>query len=266
MSDGTTRRYDLIVGADGVHSHVRDLVFGNSLQTFTGWRAWYIWIDKRFRTPAGMTEYLAPGRCLGIFDDGDRALAIFFAACPPDTPDDPTARIALLKNLFQNELRSLPGALDTTRDDEVMSTDLASVRLKRWVKGRVVLLGDAAHAFEPHTGLGASMAMEDAHVLAKEISGVSRDYSVDQALGNYEKKRQERVVVALHLNRKIRTLAFLRPKPMRALANLLIPCVPERLFTKSYFELFDQNELGDGNAEETHFGSSESTAPVQSSS
>jgi 2-polyprenyl-6-methoxyphenol hydroxylase-like FAD-dependent oxidoreductase len=262
LSEGRTKQYDLVVGADGVHSHVRDLAFGKSLQTFTGWRAWYVWIDARFRKPAGMTEFVGPGRCLGIFDDGDRALAIFFAAHPPKTPDDPAGRIALLKHIFQNELASLPGALDTARDDEVMSTDLAVVRIKRWVKGRVVLLGDAAHAFEPHTGLGASMAMEDAYVLANEVALASRTYPLEQALRNYETIRQERVAVALHLNWKIRTFAFIRSKPMRSIVNLLIPRMPENLFTKSYFKLFDRSERVHGNAERIHSDGRTSVEPL----
>jgi FAD-dependent urate hydroxylase len=248
LSDGRTEQYDLIVGADGVHSLVRELAFGKSLQTFTGWRAWYAWIDKRYRKPAGMTEFLAPGRCLGIFDDGDRALAIFFAACPPSTPDDPTRRIALLKNLFQQELACLPGALDTVRDDAVMSTDLASVRMKSWVKANVALLGDAAHAFEPHTGLGASMAMEDAYVLATEIWRVSSDYSLPKALNNYQTLRKPRVAIAQRLNWKIRTFAFLRSHWARSIANFLIPCVPQHPFTRSYFDLFDQNGVLDRQA------------------
>jgi 2-polyprenyl-6-methoxyphenol hydroxylase-like FAD-dependent oxidoreductase len=262
LSDGRSKQYELIVGADGVHSFVRELAFGKSLQTFTGWRAWYVWIDKRFRKPAGMTEFLGLGRCLGIFDDGDRALAIFFASCPPSTADDPAPRVALLKNLFHEELECLSGALDAVREDEVMSTDLATVGMKRWVKGNVVLLGDAAHAFEPHTGLGASMAMEDAYVLAEKIARVSSDYPLALALRNYEMLRKQRVAIAQRLNWKIHTFAFIRSPWARSIANLVIPCMPQQPFTRSYFDLFDEDDVLDSKTGENARPRSHSVAAV----
>jgi 2-polyprenyl-6-methoxyphenol hydroxylase-like FAD-dependent oxidoreductase len=124
----------------------------------------------------------------------------------------------------------------------VMSTDLASVQMKRWIQNRAVLLGDAAHAFEPHTGLGASMAMEDAYVLANEIALVTSQYPLTTALNNYQRLRQQRVAVAQRLNWKIRTFAFIRTKTMRSIANFLIPPMPQSLFTHSYFKLFDETE------------------------
>jgi 2-polyprenyl-6-methoxyphenol hydroxylase-like FAD-dependent oxidoreductase len=240
FSNGQTKQYDVVVGADGVHSLVREHAFGKSLQNFTGWRAWYVWIDKRFRT-AGMTEFLGPGRCVGIFDDGDRLLAIFFATCDPRESDDPSSRLAHLKKIFHHELATMPGALDGVSDDDVMSTDLASIHMKRWVQGRVVLLGDAAHAFEPHTGLGASMAMEDADALANELARFSTDAQLTAALNNFQNKRQKRVAIAQRLNRRIRMFAFIKSKPMRSLANLLIPHIPQGLYTKEYFTLFDHH-------------------------
>jgi hypothetical protein len=112
--------------------------------------------------------------------------------------------------LFAPELSCMPGALDGIGEDAIMVTDLASVQLTHWVRRRVVLLGDAAHAFEPHTGLGASMAMEDA-----------------------------RVALAQKLTRKIRSLAFIKSKAMRFAANRIIPFLPERLFLHDYFTLLD---------------------------
>ncbi len=65
------------------------------------------------------------------------------------------------------------------------------INLKNWYKGRVVLLGDAAHGFEPYGGIGGSMALEDGYILASELMQVSREYALSQALKNYETKRKK---------------------------------------------------------------------------
>src|SRR5262249_8676848 len=94
-------------------------------------------------------------------------------------------------------------ALDQPTDGEpVLCTDIQEVRQPRWVDGRVVLLGDAAHALAPDMGQGAGMAMEDAAVLAEELAEADRGArTLVAALARYEARRGPRVQVIADLSR-----------------------------------------------------------------
>jgi 2-polyprenyl-6-methoxyphenol hydroxylase-like FAD-dependent oxidoreductase len=242
LSDGSTATGDVLVGADGVHSFVRDCSFCSGLQKFFGWRAWYVGIDHRYQSPNGMVEYVGAGRCLSIFDDEDYTLTIFFAqrALGQDNGPDKAAQ---LKKLFHRELRHLPGCLDGIPDDRIMATDLARVDSNDWVRGRVVLIGDAAHAVEPHTGMGGAMAMEDAYVLAEQLA-TSAD--VATALNNYQRLRIPRIKVIRRLTKGIGMFAFMRSAVLRRAANLVIPYLPQSVYYSGYYRMLDESVVAAG--------------------
>ncbi|MGA2582676.1 MAG: NAD(P)/FAD-dependent oxidoreductase [Tepidisphaeraceae bacterium] len=259
------KEFDVIVGADGVHSDVRAAAFDSSPGRFTGWRAWYAWIDARFVERGTMTEYLGAGKSIALFDDGARTLAMFFAHLPPPpvlrgragvgaerrlATETPT--LALLRStrggeeirsVFASDLTLLPGVLDGLSDSDIMSTDVARVNLQNWVRDRFVLLGDAAHGFEPHTGMGASLAMEDAYVLAEELEKAANGQPLAKALGNYQVRRQPRVAIARRLNGRIDRLTFTRSRLGRRFADWAIPFIPAQAFLADYFQLFDEQVL-----------------------
>ena len=91
-----------------------------------------------------------------------------------------------------------------TSTDGVICTDLEEVHQVPWVRGRVALLGDAAHAISPGLGQGAGMAMEDAVVLADELRAASEGRTpLAEALGSYERRRRARVEQIGRLSRTI---------------------------------------------------------------
>ena len=78
------------------------------------------------------------------------------------------------------------------------------MRLDQWVRGRVVLLGDAVHAMTPNIGQGAGMAMEDAAVLAAELASAQRGAQrLEQALDNYLRRRKPRVDSVMQISREV---------------------------------------------------------------
>jgi 2-heptyl-3-hydroxy-4(1H)-quinolone synthase len=86
----------------------------------------------------------------------------------------------------------------------VLCTDIEEVRQDRWVEGRVVLLGDSAHALTPNMGQGAGMAMEDAAVLAEELARADRgEQALAAALGRYVARRRARVETIVRLSRLV---------------------------------------------------------------
>src|SRR5262249_3591598 len=101
----------------------------------------------------------------------------------------------------------------------------------------VVLVGDAAHGFEPFGGLGGSMALEDAYVLAAELSKMS---NVDRkelsgALARYQAIRKNRVREARKLTSPMQSWATIESPFWRNIVNQLAPIVPESWITRGYF-------------------------------
>ena len=145
-SDGETRRYDLVVGADGIHSTVRRLMFGESPTFDTGWGGWVWWADHGLVPHDTVTEYWGAGRFLGVYPTQRR---IGIVACGPVKDMDPNDRAGRRERILRHFaalegkagaiLHSLPGD-----EEELFFWPLADQRAASWVKGRVVLLGDAA--------------------------------------------------------------------------------------------------------------------------
>ena len=98
---------------------------------------------------------------------------------------------------------------------------MADIRAPRWVSDRVALVGDAAAAFLPTAGIGASMALESAAVLADELSRADARY-VPNALLLYERRRRRRVEAAQRHSRLLARLMFLRSPVLSALRNRAI--------------------------------------------
>jgi 2-polyprenyl-6-methoxyphenol hydroxylase-like FAD-dependent oxidoreductase len=214
-SDGETRTYDLVVGADGIHSGVRPLVFGDSAVYDTGWGGWVWWADPALLPHDTVTEYWGAGRFLGVYPTKQR---IGVVACGPVADLNPNERAGRREHILRHFaalegkagaiLHSLPGD-----DAELFFWKLADQRAAQWVKGRVVLMGDAAAAFLPTAGIGASMAMESAAVLADELSRAEHA-RLSYALRFYETRRRKRVEAAQDDSRHMARMMFIETAPL----------------------------------------------------
>jgi 2-polyprenyl-6-methoxyphenol hydroxylase-like FAD-dependent oxidoreductase len=237
FTDGTQERYDLVVGADGVHSFVRDLCFRQHVEYYVNWRAFYMWVDRSCARPRVVSQYVAPHQFMAVFDEGDKALIVMVAKMDHSMWDDPQQRIARLKLLFRDEPETIAQVVDKVAADEVFPTDLIEISLNRWHTRRVVLIGDAAHAFEPFAGLGGSMALEDAYVLAAELGKMPNRNREElaTALQRYEALRKHRVEQAHKITRRMQCWAAIESPFWRHVVNRAMPFVPESWITKSYF-------------------------------
>ena len=244
FSDGTEERFDLVVGADGVHSGVREMCFRKQVEYYINWRAFYTWVDRSCARPRVVSQYVAPHEFVAVFDEGDKALVVLVAKCDHALWDDPHQRAARLKLLFRDEPAIFPQVLDKALSDEIFPTDLIEVSLARWHTGRIVLLGDAAHGFEPFAGLGGSMALEDAYVLAAQLGRMSNGdgQELSAALDRYEALRKKRVRQARKITRRMQCWAAIESPLWRNIVNRVIPMVPESWITRGYFE-FMRHEI-----------------------
>jgi 2-polyprenyl-6-methoxyphenol hydroxylase-like FAD-dependent oxidoreductase len=193
FSDGTTGRFDLVIGADSIFSAVRDIAFphmGPALPTGQG--CWRISIKKPPEQDMGEFYFGAEAPC-GITICGADAVYLFLL-----TPHIERERFMDDEELF-TELKAHLAPFggnagwirdNMTRADWINYRPLAAViQPKPWSNGRVVLIGDAVHATTPHLASGAGMAVESGIVLAEELAGTE---SVEAALLAYQDRRFER--------------------------------------------------------------------------
>ncbi|MCB1055572.1 MAG: FAD-dependent monooxygenase, partial [Acidobacteria bacterium] len=194
FSDGSKEHYDLVVGADGLHSQVRHKVFGEQPYFHTGWGGWVWWADLATVPANTFVEHWGAGRFVGAYPTRDGA-GIFAGAPEGDSFEDPgPGRRERLRERFRGMGAMVDAWLDALPPDgtELFFWRLSDVRAHEWTRGRIVLLGDAAAGFLPTAGIGASMAMESAAVLADELSRTDAR-SVERALDLYVKRRRHRV-------------------------------------------------------------------------
>ena len=177
------RAFDLVVGADGLHSNVRSLAFGPE-SPFIRHLGLYLAI---FTTPndLGLDHWqlihAVPGKSVTFTSarENTEARAIFFFASPPLDYDhhDTRQQQDILASAFSTEQWEVPHLLKAMRHAPDFYFDSASqVRMDNWSAGRVTLLGDAGYCPSPLSGQGTSLALVGAYVLAGELQAAAGDH------------------------------------------------------------------------------------------
>ncbi len=170
FTDGASGAYDLVIGADGVHSAVRRLVFGGPQARLLGQVSWRYLVEGRTDI-AGWNGWLGGDRSfLALALGGGRVYC--YGDVRSSTADDPThGDRAAFGQLFSGFAEPVPSLLQgIARSGELHVAPIEEVWPPTWTKGRAVLIGDAAHASSPNMAEGASLAMEDALVLAELLA------------------------------------------------------------------------------------------------
>ncbi|HYW26843.1 MAG TPA: FAD-dependent monooxygenase [Terriglobales bacterium] len=200
-----TRRFALVVGADGLHSTVRRLAFGpdsSCLRPLALYNAWYTapadidlggWF-LMYNAPGGLVASARPGR-----DGGEIKASLSFRA-----EDDRYERIGRaaqqeeLERRFADAGWEVPRLLDAMgRADDFYFDSVGQVHLPEWSRGRVVLLGDAGYCPSPLSGLGTSLALVGAYVLVAELVAAGGDHRI--AFPRYQERLRAYVAQAMQL-------------------------------------------------------------------
>ncbi|SDL45386.1 2-polyprenyl-6-methoxyphenol hydroxylase [Glycomyces sambucus] len=186
------RRFDLVVGADGLHSNTRRLVFGpesayiNHLGTYLG-----VFSEENYlgmdRWQTWFNDGANGGVVMTVRDNAELRIFLGFASEPIEYDHrDTAAQKRLVAERVTGFGWEVPGFLERMADAEDFYFDsMAQINMDAWSHGRVVLLGDAAHCAAPTSGQGTSLALTGAYVLAYEL-GRTEDHAL--AFARYESR------------------------------------------------------------------------------
>lgn len=198
FTDGERAAYDVVVGADGIHSRMRALTFPEADPPHvTGQAVWRAMVDRS----GGLDASVSLGAMYMFYGPRNKTMAL--------PTSDHQVYIALVENLkdrtrppteelparLREHLSDYSGFLATLRDEIVEPSQVTWRELEvlllpsPWYRGRVILIGDAAHATTPHLASGAGIAIEDGIVLAEELA---RGDAVQAAFERFMVRRFER--------------------------------------------------------------------------
>ncbi|SFS52919.1 2-polyprenyl-6-methoxyphenol hydroxylase [Marininema halotolerans] len=191
LSNGHSLPCDLLVGADGIQSRTRSLTFGedpSSLHFLGYYTAAFILdkqgMDEKYRKSFYMLP--RPNRQISVYPIDEGRLATFFVYRSPRLEEPITREVTAreLRHHYGDLEWMVPELLSMVETaSDLYFDEVSQVRLPKWTKGRVVLIGDACQAVSLIAGQGASMAMAGAWVLSREIE---KEPNLFAALQNYE--------------------------------------------------------------------------------
>ena len=184
FSDSSSSEYDLVVGADGVHSTIRSLAFGSPPARYVGRASWRF-IAEGFPEIGDWTVMLGRGRAFLTVALGGGGVYCYADVNSSEAAD---ARGAEWRKLFVDFAEPVPRLLQHA--DDAYFAPIEEVVPPAWTARRVVLVGDAAHASSPNMAQGAAMALED--LVLADVLATSQD--IEEALTGYQRRRTACIV------------------------------------------------------------------------
>jgi len=211
------RKFDLVIGADGLHSNVRRIVFGDESRFLRelGLYLCVYTVPNYLNLDRMEMQYTELGRVAAIWSSrGDANAKACFGFVAPPAQVDLRNRVRLqqvLTDVYQGIGGQVPRLLEMMPSASDLYFDAAAqISMAHWSQGRVVLVGDAGYCASPMSGQGTSLALIGAYVLAGELAAASGDYQT--AFHQYEKEMRPFVELNQALGLKSANLMKSREK------------------------------------------------------
>ena len=225
LTDGSTIKAKIVVGADGFHSQIRRLTSLDGKTRYSG--------SSSYRAITKSANLLFPELNHDAYEIWGKGCRLGFSkisadACywymtfdsDPNKSSSPLARRAHAESLFCRFFPKWTSLLENTPSDEILQTDLSDLkRLETWSSDRIGLIGDAAHATTPNLGQGGAMAVEDAYSLSDAVEKVGLNR---RAFLLYEKQRREKVDWTVSTSWNIGRICHLKNPMLRTLRNVAL--------------------------------------------
>jgi 2-polyprenyl-6-methoxyphenol hydroxylase-like FAD-dependent oxidoreductase len=204
FTDGSSGHYDLVVGADGVFSSIRKRVFGEAYEPIYVGQGVYRFMTERHPSIDQLHVFVGPKLKAGFIPLSEDSMYLFTTmSYPPHTRIDESRTHVILKEALKDftapivvEVRERMRSPEKVIWRPFENTLVPSP----WYRGRVILIGDAAHTMTPHLTAGGGMAIEDAIILAETLAQAR---SVSDALQTFMERRFERVRAACEISLEI---------------------------------------------------------------
>ncbi len=237
FQDGTTHQTDAVIVADGIHSPIRQQLLPHSRPRYAGYTCWRAVIDNTQLNLAETSETWGNTGRFGIVPLANNK--IYWFACVNAPQNDPTLKQWTTTDLlrqFSQFHEPIPSIIGATTNDQLLLNDIIDLKpLPHYAFGRVVLIGDAAHATTPNMGQGACQAIEDAVVLADVLKN---NREVTTAFQQFEKRRLKRTHWIINNSWMVGKIAQTTSQPLILLRNWAFRLLPAGINQRQFRKLY----------------------------
>lgn len=239
FADGSTDEVDYLLACDGIHSPIRKKLLPQASPRYAQYTCWRAVVEMPHLELNEASETWGTTGRFGIVPLNKNQ--VYWFACIPAKAQDP-----VLKNYTSTDLlrhfdgfhAPIPEILLHTRTEQLIHGDICDLKpLNRFAFGKILLMGDAAHATTPNMGQGACQAIEDAAVLASELE--HNHASFENLFLAFEKRRLERTSSIIVRSHKIGQVAQIQNAWLAAVRNFVLRALPEEVNEKGLKSLLD---------------------------
>lgn len=238
FEDGSKASGDILIGADGIHSIVRDHVVPQSELRYSGQTCWRGVASISLPAPWQKSCIETWGKQYRFgFSVISPSETYWFAVAkaPAGERDQKPGIKSKLQKRYADFSQPIPNILAATPEQRIIRNDISDLKkLSTWHKGRVCLIGDAAHATTPNMGQGGGQAIEDAWFLAQALQQYPL---IEQAFSHFEQKRRSKVQQVVDTSWQIGKMAHISVG--KGLRNWLMKKTPPRLMRKRMEALYN---------------------------
>ncbi|MFI6906189.1 nitroreductase family deazaflavin-dependent oxidoreductase [Nonomuraea sp. NPDC050394] len=242
-TSGGQERFDLLIGADGIHSVTRELVFGaeERFARQLGYKLASYSVPDRYHLGPIRAHYTEPGRQIVVHptDRQGEAVALFIFRSSDGSAVPREKRLDLLRSTFDGMGWITPALLeDAPASEEIFMDTMTQIVMPSWHRGRVALVGDACGSMTMVSEQGVSMAMGGAYLLAEALRD-ERD--LERAFARYERRMRPEVA-----RRQRNALVFTKTLIPATRAGLVAQTAVTRVITREAFAPVLRLQLGAG--------------------